>query len=96
MHHKPSLPLFHHVASLPFLPSFVWENLETHQTSRAICGRQKVGTQHFVGSGLEEQEVASPAELTPAVTGKTQMPSTEGPTHPQGQVQAKPMIGDMV
>lgn len=37
--------------------------------------------------------MAGPAELTPAMTGKTQMPSAESPTHPQGQ--AKPMIGEM-
>lgn len=41
-----------------------------------------------MGQAWEEQEVAGPAELTPAVTGKTQMPSAEGPTQPQGQVQA--------
>lgn len=103
MYYKPSdgrsiplmsLPLLHHAASS--LPSFVRENLGTHQTPRAICGRQRVGTHRiFVRSGLEEQEVAGPAELTPAATGETQMPSAEGHTHPQGQVRARPMIGDM-
>lgn len=38
--------------------------------------------------------MAGPAELTPTVTGKTQMPFAEGHTPPQGQVWAKPMIGD--
>lgn len=74
-------------------PLSVQENLGCHQTIRAICSSWKVGTHRIVRTGV--------AELTPSVTGKTQMPSAEGPTHPQvqaeygGQVQAKPVIGEM-